>query len=75
LVVIEEEEVPIGGGTDEGEEVIDQTTEENYPETQVPIDKLPKTGESSPIPYYLLGSFILVTGVVTLRKKRRHDRS
>lgn len=65
--------MPIGGGTDDGEEIIDQSTDENNPEESVPIDKLPKTGENSPVPYYLLGSFILVTGIATLRKRRRQE--
>ncbi|REK69556.1 LPXTG cell wall anchor domain-containing protein [Paenibacillus paeoniae] len=75
IITIEEEEVPAGGGTDEGEEIIDQTTDENHPEESVPIDKLPKTGDHSAVPYYLLGSFILVTGVATLRKKKRTNES
>nr|WP_306813033.1 LPXTG cell wall anchor domain-containing protein [Paenibacillus soyae] len=34
---------------------------------------MPQTGDSSPVPYYLLGSFMAVTGLVALRKRRRQN--
>ncbi|MCR2806745.1 LPXTG cell wall anchor domain-containing protein [Paenibacillus soyae] len=65
---MEEEEVPRGDDPDDETE-IDQSTDENQP----PIDELPQTGDSSPVPYYLLGSFMAVTGLVALRKRRRQN--
>ncbi|WP_248565413.1 LPXTG cell wall anchor domain-containing protein [Paenibacillus sp. L3-i20] len=63
---MEEEEIPKGV---ENEVIVDETTEEHNP----PVDTLPKTGQSSATPYYLLGSFITLTGLVSLKKRRRSD--
>jgi LPXTG-motif cell wall-anchored protein len=43
-------------------------------EDQVPLDKLPKTGESSPVPYYLIGAFTLTVGFISLRKQKQKQR-
>ncbi|MBH5320611.1 LPXTG cell wall anchor domain-containing protein [Paenibacillus sp. GSMTC-2017] len=72
-IIVEEEQLPKGEEEtpkeEEPEVIVDETTEENIP----PVDTLPKTGENSPIPYYLLGSFIVASGFITLKKRRRNE--
>ncbi|WP_419876331.1 LPXTG cell wall anchor domain-containing protein [Candidatus Pristimantibacillus sp. PTI5] len=38
---------------------------------QVPLATLPKTGDSSPAPYYLIGAFALTAGFISLRKQKQ----
>jgi LPXTG-motif cell wall-anchored protein len=66
IFIVEEEEIPRGGP----DEKVDQAIDENLP----PIDTLPKTGDTSRMPYYLLGSFVLVSGLLTLRHRQRNSK-
>ena len=71
IVEIDDEEPPVGGigeGQD-GEPPIDTVID--VAEDQVPLDTLPKTGDSSPLPYYLIGAFTLTAGFLSLRKQRQ----
>jgi len=71
IVEIDDEDPPVGGGNEgaEGEPPIDPVVAVD--EDQVPLDTLPKTGEGSPIPYYLIGAFALSAGFITLRKQKQ----
>jgi LPXTG-motif cell wall-anchored protein len=66
-----DEEPPIGGIDDNenGDPPIDTVID--VAEDQVPLATLPKTGDSSPVPYYLIGAFALSAGFLSLRKKRQ----
>jgi LPXTG-motif cell wall-anchored protein len=66
IFIVEEEEIPRGGP----DEKVDQAIDEKLP----PIDTLPKTGDTSRMPYYLLGSFVLVSGLLTLRQRQRNSK-
>ncbi|WP_425453537.1 LPXTG cell wall anchor domain-containing protein [Paenibacillus prosopidis] len=44
-------------------------------EETVPLDTLPKTGQSSSVPYYLIGAFAITTGFISLRKQRHKKQS
>ncbi|MBD2868403.1 SpaA isopeptide-forming pilin-related protein [Paenibacillus arenilitoris] len=68
---VDEEEVP-GGGINDGEEDDQPPTDTviEVPEETVPIDTLPKTGDSSPVPYYLIGAFTLSAGLLSLRSRQ-----
>ncbi|MCA0757544.1 LPXTG cell wall anchor domain-containing protein [Paenibacillus sp. N4] len=72
IIEVDEEEIPRGGGDDDGGTPGGVT--ENTDET-VPIDKLPKTGDTNPMPYYFIGSFVITAGLLTLRSslKRRNQ--
>ncbi|MFD0957904.1 LPXTG cell wall anchor domain-containing protein [Paenibacillus chungangensis] len=59
VIIIEDEDVPTGGGPDE--------------EVSVPLETLPKTGESSPTPYYLLGTFFTISGLLALKRRNRSN--
>ncbi|NIK79351.1 LPXTG-motif cell wall-anchored protein [Paenibacillus castaneae] len=64
IVEIDDEEPPIGGVKNQDDTIID------VEEESVPLDTLPKTGDSSPAPYYLIGAFAITTGFISLRKKK-----
>lgn len=64
IVEIDDEEPPIGGVKNHDDTIID------VEEESVPLDTLPKTGDSSPAPYYLIGAFAITTGFISLRKKK-----
>ncbi|MCU6708452.1 LPXTG cell wall anchor domain-containing protein [Paenibacillus sp. J5C_2022] len=51
----------------------DEEPTEEVEEETVPLDNLPKTGESSPIPYYLLGTFFTVSGLMALKRRNRSN--
>lgn len=64
--------MPRGGGEPEDDTAIDTSTDEYEP----PIQQLPQTGDSSPVPYYALGSFLALTGLMNMgsRKRTAHKR-
>ncbi|WP_141506486.1 SpaA isopeptide-forming pilin-related protein [Paenibacillus luteus] len=69
IVEIDDEDTPIGGvnaGTDDDIDTVIDSEDD-----QVPLATLPKTGDTSPIPYYLLGAFAISAGFLTLRKQRK----
>ncbi|MHA7967146.1 LPXTG cell wall anchor domain-containing protein [Paenibacillus sp. CAU 1782] len=71
LVIIEEEPIPAGEGTGTA---VDHASDGTNPETGVPLDTLPKTGEVSVLPYYLLGSLAILTGVFLLMRIGRRQK-
>ena len=48
--------------------VVDHLTDE-----EVPLDTLPKTGEKSSMPYYVLGTIMTMTGLLTWKKRKRRS--
>jgi LPXTG-motif cell wall-anchored protein len=66
--VIEEEEIPEGGPGDGGDGGEDDGSV--IEEGEVPLGNLPKTGDTSSLPFYLLGAFAISAGILTIRKQR-----
>ncbi|MGO4370668.1 LPXTG cell wall anchor domain-containing protein, partial [Paenibacillus sp. MCAF20] len=66
--VIEEEEIPEGGPGDGGDGGEDDGTV--IEEGEVPLGNLPKTGDTSSLPFYLLGAFAITAGIFTYRKQQ-----
>ncbi|WP_337103578.1 SpaA isopeptide-forming pilin-related protein [Paenibacillus sp. YIM B09110] len=71
--VIEEEEIPEGGPGDGGDGGEDDGSV--VEEGEVPLGNLPKTGDTSSLPFYLLGAFAISAGILTLRKQRVNKQS
>jgi LPXTG-motif cell wall-anchored protein len=69
IVEIDDEDTPIGGVTAGTDDEIDTVIDSE--DDQVPLATLPKTGDTSPIPYYLLGAFAISAGFLTMRKQRK----
>ncbi|CAM4476642.1 LPXTG-motif cell wall-anchored protein [Paenibacillus endophyticus] len=71
IIEIEDDEPPVGG-VDDGQEIDSATdTIVDVNDEQVPLDTLPKTGDTSPIPYYLIGAFALTAGFISIRKQKQ----
>ncbi|WP_168123436.1 LPXTG cell wall anchor domain-containing protein [Paenibacillus sp. HB172176] len=66
-IIVIDEPVPGGGGN--------PTDVEHSTDEVVPLDTLPKTGEKSSIPYYVLGTIMTMTGLLTLKKRKRRSNS
>ncbi|WP_432504744.1 LPXTG cell wall anchor domain-containing protein [Paenibacillus sp. GXUN7292] len=62
----EHEEETSGSGNNNG-----GTGGEIVNEEEVPLEKLPKTGDTSALPYYFIGSFVTLAGIVTLFARRK----
>ncbi|MGI2296729.1 LPXTG cell wall anchor domain-containing protein [Paenibacillus sp. GXUN7292] len=81
IEIIDEEEVPAGTDDVEYEEHEEETSGsgnnnggtggEIVNEEEVPLEKLPKTGDTSALPYYFIGSFVTLAGIVTLFARRK----
>ncbi|WP_138753706.1 SpaA isopeptide-forming pilin-related protein [Paenibacillus sinopodophylli] len=71
VVIIDDEQPPVGGGDVDPE--VDSATDTviDVLDEQVPLDTLPKTGASSPVPYYLIGAFALTAGIISIRKQKQ----
>ncbi|GEM_PF-5735637 len=71
LVIIEEEPIPAGEGPGTA---VDHASDGTDPEASVPLDTLPKTGQTHILPYYLLGSLAILTGVYLLMRMGRRQK-
>ncbi|OMF35843.1 hypothetical protein BK133_10360 [Paenibacillus sp. FSL H8-0548] len=71
LIDLEDEDTPIGGVNAGVSDEVPIETIVDLGENKVPLAALPKTGDSSPIPYYLIGAFALTVGFTSLRKQRK----
>ncbi|MNF04400.1 hypothetical protein D3C80_2039050 [compost metagenome] len=70
IIELDEEPLPADGIIDH---LDDETSEEStieIAEETVPLDTLPKTGEFSSIPYYLIGAFFIMVGLLSLRNRQ-----
>ncbi|WP_010275860.1 collagen binding domain-containing protein [Paenibacillus senegalensis] len=61
-IVVEEEPIPLGTTPDEGNRAVKETAV---------LEQLPKTGEASPIPYYVAGMAMVILGLMLRRAKRK----
>ncbi len=71
LIIIEEEPIPAGAGPGTA---VDHASDGTDPEASVPLDTLPKTGQTHILPYYLLGSLAILTGVYLLMRMGRRQK-
>ncbi|GGH40803.1 hypothetical protein GCM10008013_50490 [Paenibacillus segetis] len=73
VVLIPEDQTPKGSVVAPIEtDAVGSGTNETLPDEEVPLDKLPKTGESSALPFYLIGFIMIAVGYIFKKTGKRN---